>query len=654
VVAFFGLLFVPGASNLALCGVRVQDGAARLGMALGLGAAVLPLAWLWLDLARVPVGALSVVGLVALGAGAAAATARVRARPRVNALARLRGRPDPGLVALVVIVAAALSVRWWSVRSLDLPRWGDSVHHTVIVDLMLRARGLPETWQPYADLGSFSYHFGFHALAATLAGLARLEAHEAVIAAGQLLMVAGILTAYALGSVLSGRRWVGVGAALAAGGLSSMPAYYVNWGRYTQLAGQVILPAAAAGLVLAARGLRRARGGEEGTVRPAGGSILVAAVLLAGLALTHYVVALFLLLFAVAWLAVGDGPDARVAHSSPASGDADASGPHAQMERIRARRTDALVTCALAGVSGFLLAIPWLPRFLAGPIDGYALSLSTTRPADPAVFGVNPPAEIWSHAGLFVGFPLVAAFAGGTAIALVRRRRAGITSALWVGLLIVATHPALLGLPVSGVLKSFTVAIGLYLAAGPAVGVVVDAAAERRERATLLACCAAALVASWGGRTGPGEDTRLVTSNDRAALEWVAANTPPGSVFLVSAFPAFGGTAVAGDDAGWWLPYLTGRGATVPPITYVLETPSRPGYREAVNDLVSLWHADLDGAQTVRALDAAGVTHAFVGETARTLDDAGTGQGLASKLAASRSWRLLHESGRAQVWERLP
>jgi hypothetical protein len=53
---------------------------------------------------------------------------------------------------------------------------------------------------------------------------------------------ATVPVAYLLAQRLTGRAWAGVLGALVTGLVSLIPAYYVNWGRYSQLAGQVILP----------------------------------------------------------------------------------------------------------------------------------------------------------------------------------------------------------------------------------------------------------------------------------------------------------------------------------------------------------------------------------------------------------------------------
>ena len=65
---------------------------------------------------------------------------------------------------------------------------------------------------------------------------------QAVLLFGQMVNAATVPVAYLLAQRLTGRAWAGVLAALVTGLVSLMPAYYVNWGRYTQLAGQLILP----------------------------------------------------------------------------------------------------------------------------------------------------------------------------------------------------------------------------------------------------------------------------------------------------------------------------------------------------------------------------------------------------------------------------
>lgn len=304
-----------------------------------------------------------------------------------------------------------------------------------------------------------------------------------------------------------------------------------------------------------------------------------------------------------------------------------------------------------------LLMAPWLPRLGRGLILKSATSLATTRVADPDVYGVLADGwAMWRPDALArnVGWPLIVAAGLGLVVVFLLRRHEPVGTAdalspkglavlglLWLGLLLLATYPWLLGLPITGILKDFTVAIAAYLPLGLVVGGGMAALAERvastgrrAERALALAAVVLAVAVAWRGRAARDDSFRLVLPDDLRAMAWIREHTPPEARFLVSSFAAFGQTVQAGDDAGWWLPLLAPpRGSTLPPITIGLEASVEPGYREAVNQLAGLWRADLDAPATVRALSAAGVTHAFVGVTGKVLDRA--------RLAASPCWEPL-------------
>jgi hypothetical protein len=218
------------------------------------------------------------------------------------------------------------------------------------------------------------------------------------------------------------------------------------------------------------------------------------------------------------------------------------------------------------------------------------------------------------------------------------------------------------GIPTLGVIKDFTVNIGLYapaslavagLAAGPwaAPGSPTLAGARGGALAALVIGVAAVGAVRDAGNLIP--QTELAKADDLAAFAWIRDAVPDGAVFLTSSFAAFGDTVVAGDDAGWWLPYFTGRKTTLPPITVGTERGRDAGYRERLVALSAAWHTDVDAAATVARLDAAGVTHAFVGSVAVANDAAGTGQGLGPRLEASPQWEVAHRSGDATVYRRL-
>ena len=674
-VAYLALILLPGLVLLRLAGwqgnaspaadakgSRQADPWIRLGLAAGLGLALQPLAYLWARLAGTPVGpGLVRALLLALAAGLALDVWRRGRRPADLARGIAHELRRPSGLALAGLLGLLLASRWWALRGVTVPMFGDSLHHTMIVRLFALQEGLPRNWRPFAELSSFSYHFGLHAGAASLAALAGIPSPRALIVTGQALMLLQALTAYALVAGLSGRRWAGVGAALAAGGLGTMPGYYANWGRYTQLAGQTLLPAAllltiratapptSSGSAAADRDPAAADGATTGAASAPWRLGLLAAGSVAGLALTHYIVTLLYALAVLAWLGLGiEGG-------------------------WRARRA-ALGRLAAIAAASVLLAVPWIPSLLAGPLDESAVKLSTERLADPEVYGVVSPWQIWNAEALgrnLGGWLLVAVLVFGL-YGLWRRERWTRVGLTWAGLIGLATYPQLLGLPITGLLKDFTVAIGAYLPAALVIGGGLGALTERlgldREprdapspeapateampRSQAAAWLLAGLIVTvagaraWQDRDILDPTFQLVWPADEATMAWIQANTPPDARFLVGSFSAFGDTVQAGDDAGWWLPLLAEpRSGTLPPITYGIERGFAPDYRERVNALARLWQADLDGEATRAALAEAGVSHAFVGVSGKALDR--------DALAASPYWRRLHAQAGAEVYQRL-
>ena len=125
---------------------------------------------------------------------------------------------------------------------------------------------------------SFTYHFGFHANAAVWSWITRAPVPQSVIVSGQVMNILAVLALYPISARLSGNRWAGLGAMLVAAMFTLTPSFYVNWGRYTQLTAQVILPA----LIWFIDVWFGARS------RPSRRILVLFIVLMTGLALSHY------------------------------------------------------------------------------------------------------------------------------------------------------------------------------------------------------------------------------------------------------------------------------------------------------------------------------------------------------------------------------
>jgi hypothetical protein len=246
VAALAGLYLLPGLALLRLLWPRDRALAlpARLALALGLSVALPPLLLLLFHLLGLPWSAVAtwVYLLVSLliSIGFWILDFRSTGQSPIQNLKSLNGVE----LALLGVTLSTLLVRLYVVRDLPVGLLGDSYHHTLIAQLLVDNGGIFSSWQPYAPLTTFTYHFGFHANVAFVHYVTGLDLLQSLIWAGQILNAIAVPLVFALALALGERPWAGVWAALIVGFASTLPAYFVNWGRYTQLTGQVVMIAA--------------------------------------------------------------------------------------------------------------------------------------------------------------------------------------------------------------------------------------------------------------------------------------------------------------------------------------------------------------------------------------------------------------------------
>jgi hypothetical protein len=523
-------------------------------------------------------------------------------------------------VALVVLFIVALVVRFWTIRDIPTGLFGDSYHHTMIATLLVENAGLFTSWEPYVPLVSFTYHFGFHANAGFFHWITGYDVVQSVLYMGQVINALSVPMAYLLVMTLTGKRQAGLWAALLTGFVATIPAHYVVWGRYTQLTGNTVLVV----VVVSWINLIDSRAplwtasptpptpdsttNNAPTSRPRWSAVLLAALATASMILTHYLVTIFAALFVASYLLVW-------------------------LIRQRSFHTLRLrfPAIGLALALTLLLTTPWIINLF----NGYLV-----RTATVFVTGAVEQERVAQYAILPTvvplyarGYVIVAALVGLWLAGWQRQWRVAIAG-LWTIILVMCVVPHMLGLPLTGIIDHITALSVWYLtliplaayalALGQATilaglqrwGVLQDQPGKfspRRprdpetvqdgsgKRRSLWSKNALALpniivnggvallmlaVMGWGAtwqQTLIDGSTQLVSQADMQAMDWIRNHTPPEARFLVNSFPAYGGTLVVGSDAGWWIPLLTGRRSTLPPIVYSSEAADPPDYLRQVN-----------------------------------------------------------------------
>jgi hypothetical protein len=471
-IAALALLWAPGFLLYRRGG---GDRVVRFAIQIAVGLAIWPVAFVWLPFSWLPVIAVAVI---------AAALLSIR---------RLRYPP----VLIVVLAAGAAALRAHDIAGLAFPPWVDGVHHAMIVRTLLDCGAPPAT-----------YHWGFHvpvAILATIFGdLPSLLLHY-----GQLLNALSFVTMYAAGRLLFRSRTAGIFAAVLACFVSYFPAYYLSWGRYTHLAGTLVLPP----LLIV---LWRNRGW------------VVPVILAAGLALIHVRVALFALAFAV---------------------------------MVMKRRW------AVVALIAAVLIAPWLlhVRPIAGTTESNLIASRHNRELMALATGGISGVAGW------LGMPMWGRIASAAWLALVvvnRRRlrwRPLALLAAWCGVvaIVVTFWPV--------VASRDSAAITLFIPLSLAGAALLDAVVPNRKLAAILAV-AIAVGGATTLLDIVNPATILADDADLRAMRWIARHTPPGARFAVDARP-WSAPAWVGVDGGYWIGATAGRQSILPPLLYAWTLP---------------------------------------------------------------------------------
>lgn len=582
------LIPLPGCLTLLLARRRLPsiDGGAWWGIAFALGAAVWPLLWQWITLlgGRWSARSLAIVLVAGWLAVLWLRFARTTDRsPQIQPRRRARSHH----VLLLLLLFAGLAARLLAIRDLAFLPWVDASRHGLITALMTAEGQAPDSYAPFLPVEAFPYHYGFHTLStglnllsASLPGAQSLP--RLLLVFGQLLNALVPLAVYAAGWLLTRRRAVGLLTAFLVAFPFLFPAYYVTWGRLTQLTGVLILaPLLALSWLL----LRGARGWRR--------AWWLVALLAAGLFLVHFRVFLLYLPFVVlAWLvAQGRGGRSLLA----------AAGTALLLLAPRLRE---------------LLEL-YQPDTLTAPVAGYYGFPSGYLTSD------------WERSFLLLAGAIMLAAA---AAALRGRRRAFLilTLGAWAGAVAILLSGRVPGLPLTWLINLNSAYIVAFLPLALILSLGAECVARwtaHRRRPLQIAGRAAAGVTLaalllFGVRHQIAilnSETVLAHPADLAGLRWVDAHLPADATVAVNSWQWLG-TTWAGSDGGAWLLPLTGRRSTTPPADYIYDPElavTVANFNQAAQEV-----GDWSAPAAARWLRSQGVTHIFVGQRGGFFDPA--------------------------------
>jgi len=481
---------------------------------------------------------------------------------------------------LLAVLGGALMSRFYIIQAEPYPAWSDSLHHVLLTQLTAETGRLPFTLAPYVpEVKLDQYHLGLYALSGSVQMLSGAPAHTALLWTAQVLNAgAGLGVFYVLD------RWVGrTGAILGAMVVSFwsfQPAWYVNWGRFTQLSSQFVLPFSWVITFELLRGLSSSKSQLAWFLG-------LSALLNAGLFELHFRVAILyapLIVISVLML-------------------------------TRLTRLFWQLSLQLCVASG-LLALPALWPSILVYVSRTTQTIVEQGSASAAqirtVYFDFPLQVFWS-----IGLQpwLTALTLAAVVFGLWRRQRLTGVVSVWVISLMLIGNAYLLGIRLLNVTNFSAIVIMLYLPASLFIGSAAELMLHQLGRwqpwVLRVGAVLAVLISLYTGRARATEKEILryfVTPADVQAMAWIRQNTPATAVFGINTvfwLPH----APHGTDAGYWLPYLAGRKTTAGVMINDLGNPDYISKTVALSQAV----LQLPEQTAFEQLRRSGVTYLYIG-----------------------------------------
>ena len=247
ILPLIAVLWLPGRFSIRLFKFDGKlDWIERIAVSIGLSMAVVSIVLLWTTTIGLHWTRTGLFIILALAGGDILILEKDTIIPKIKFVRRANGtRNNINHLMMVIIFIIALATRV-AMGAETLPHLPGLtlLHHATITRLILDEGAIPSSYGPYIKVNTASYHAGFHSIAAMFQEISGIDLAQGMLIFGQVSNAIMVFAAYLFTTTLTNRKLAGIIAALITGLLTPMPAYYTSWGRYTQLAGLLILPTA--------------------------------------------------------------------------------------------------------------------------------------------------------------------------------------------------------------------------------------------------------------------------------------------------------------------------------------------------------------------------------------------------------------------------
>ncbi|PWB56946.1 MAG: hypothetical protein C3F06_00185 [Candidatus Methanoperedenaceae archaeon] len=479
---------------------------------------------------------------------------------------------------LAAILFISLVVRIIPINNIFVGPGSDSYHHTLIVQLIIENGGIPTSYEPYAPLSSFTYHFGFHSLVAFIYWLSGIDPTKLVLYTGQVLNGFFVLSIFIFVDRLFKDRNMALLSSFIVGLVSVFPAYLINWGRFTSLAGMVILPIA---FLLFIETIKI----EKRDIK----ILILSGIVLSGLFLTHYRIIIAALSFSMVYILYE---------------------LYLNKDNLK-REKEIILRCVIIGIIAIILLLPWFIHLMN---NSHILS---ELPNTANYYSME---RIGSSEGYYSNTFLLILSLGGILAGISKRNKYIIIISVWVSILIAFSNPYWIKLPCSGCLDFVTVVTLLFFPVSVTCSYFIIFLSEKikttpSKRILIFLIIIMVLIPISAIKISEVFDPSSVyiQKSDIEAMDWIRANTSNDSVFLTDSIDFdWNKDFVIGIDGGSWIPLLANRKVIIPPMTYLIENAYENNYTEKVKSM-SKASESINSYSSIQFLIENNVTYVYFG-----------------------------------------
>jgi len=457
-------------------------------------------------------------------------------------------------INFIVICCISFLLFIFSLRNQVAGLGSDSFHHTLITQLIIWNRGLPDNYLPaYPDIITLNYHTGFHIVSAILSLLSGLETRLIVLLMVPFLVVG---SSFAIGYFISERsddHYSFLYTTIIPLCLTSFPYGMLEWGRYPQTLGLIFL------VIFFSEYLRRIK--EKLSIK----DILIIAILGSSIVYVHYRVSIMTFVGILVW-EIGD----FLVSKNPI------------------KRKNRLKNLLILGGIGIMFLLPLIFNLLNNISIGYSDPIQ--HPSAP-FYNPNRLGEqnIFYIPHVFMVAMLVPAIV----MNYFRKERIANWLLIWWGSMIFLSLSFRETLTYN--IDPITIISSLYVPIGLLVGIgFVDfnRASEITRLSSFYIIVVISLMLMFVRLEKTVPISGYVTQEDLIASRWVKNHTQPDSCFMINTYNFdFSPNFIIGSDGGWWLSVLAQRCVVAYPMTTSVERFSRPN---ALNKIVALHNLNGD------------------------------------------------------------